>query len=326
MNADAVREAVARAAARRVAAGLGGDTTAYRLVHDRWDALPGVRVDRLGDVASIRLRAAEVTTPSYVETLAAALAETGLRRGHVLRDQPEKVRGLAADVDDGPLEAALAAGGLQPFAGPVVALERGQRFELSTAAGFSCGLFFDMRDVRAALASRWSGRKTLNLFAYTCGFGVALGARNEVINVDTSGPYLEWGRRNYALNGLEVRDEHFVRADAFAWLEGAVRRGVTYDAVTLDPPSYSAGRRGRARRFSVERDLGELIELAVRVLAPSGELFVATNHEALPRDAFAAAVRRACAGAGRRVEQAWDPPPDYPVDRAVWHLRTALIA
>jgi len=78
----------------------------------------------------------------------------------------------------------------------------------------------------------------------------------------------------------------FVEGDAFEFLARSLRRGDRFDAVVLDPPVYSRGKKGRSREFSLRRDLGPLVEDALSLLAPGGELFVSTNYAALEPHAF----------------------------------------
>lgn len=325
LTASEIRSRVAAAHERRVAAGLGDDTNAYRIIHDQYDGLPWLRVDRLGDFAMIKYRHEHWTNERPAMELVKALRSMGLKGAAFVFDAPSKDSAAAADARDRALNGWL--GDLE-FNAPeetILARENGRRYALSATAGFSCGLFFDMRGVRQDLAEHWSGKRVLNLFAYTCGFGVALADSCEVTNVDVSSRYLDWGRHNYALNGLGVADEHFVRKDAFEYLEIAVKKQNYFDAIILDPPSYSAGKRGRSRRFSLRNDLPELVGLALDALASGGELFVATNYESLSRRKFDALVLDNAAPRGKRIVRRWGPGPDFPAPDEVYHLKTALV-
>ena len=315
-----VAAAIVRAAAMRADAGLGVETTAYRLFHDHWDGVAGLRIDRLGDTALVRVRDEALATTTHALDISTGVRLLGLKHAACRFDPPAKV---TASLDHNPVAAVVSAlehAGLSEPPSAPTGLERGLRYELSTRAGFSCGLFFDMRAARSDLAERWRGLRILNLFAYTCAFGVCLGAANHVVNVDLSAPTLAWGQRNYALNGLEIPTGAFVREDAFAFLRRAARKGDRYDAVVLDPPPYSAGKRGKASRFSLRSDLQALVAEAAAIVAPGGEMFVSTNLESLGRDAFDRAVRPAGVPLRR-----WGPGPDYPVPTERWPLNAALL-
>lgn len=326
---DAIARAIERAAARREAAGVAAAASGYRLVHDEWDSAPGLVIERLGDFALVRYRDPSWAGAAAVDAIEAGLRAVGLAGARWVFDAPAKDRTDAGTERDEAIEATLQARGFATPREPFPIREYERSYRVSTRSGFSCGLFFDMRECRRELALRWSGRRVLNLFAYTCGFGVALSPHNEVVNVDTSGAALDHGRDNYRLNSFEPAEGAFVKRDAFDWLHVAARVGNRFDAVVLDPPSYSAGkkaRRGGARRFSLDDDLDELLALALGVLEPGGEAFVATNSESIDRERFA---RRVAAAAGRRslaIRHEWPPAADYPVPSSCYHLKTALLA
>lgn len=320
---------VEAAAQRRVDAGVTEVADSYRLVHGRWDALPGLRVERLADWAVVRYR-----DPSWADDATATALVDGLRRAGVLGatwiyDASAKDRTPASNARDEALEARMGALDFRSPEDTILGHEYDRTFALSSRSGFSCGLFFDMRECRHDLAQRWHGKSVLNLFSYTCGFGVVLAGNNDVTNVDTSAPALDWGRQSYALNDLPVEDGAFVKKDAFSYLEIAAKVGNRFDAVILDPPSYSAGKRGKrskARRFSLRDDLGELVALALDVLEPDGELFASTNLESLDRETFAAIVERQAGLRGKRIRRRWSPAGDFPVPDDAYHLKTALVA
>jgi 23S rRNA (cytosine1962-C5)-methyltransferase len=190
--------------------------------------------------------------------------------------------------------------------------EVGVRYEVRPAAGLSVGLFLDMRDVRAWLRQVCAERRVLNLFAYTCSFGVSamLGSAARVLNIDVSRPYLEWGMANYALNGLAVDPRDFVYGDAFDWLHRFARRGERFDMVIVDPPSFSS------TPFSVTRDYARLVEAAARVASPDAVLLAATNHAATSDARFDAWLRQGLAAAERRgrIVKRWhEPEEDFPL-------------
>jgi 23S rRNA (cytosine1962-C5)-methyltransferase len=191
-------------------------------------------------------------------------------------------------------------------------LEHGVRHLVQPEAGLSVGLFLDMREFRAWLRHNAATRTVLNLFAYTCSFGVAasLGGAARVVNLDVSRPYLAWGKDNYRLNDLAVDDRDFIYGDAFDWLGRFERRRTRFDMVIVDPPSFSS------TPFSVTRDYPRLVAAAARVVAPAGMLVAATNHAGTPDDQFDYWLRSGLKMAGRdgRVLHSWhEPAVDFPV-------------
>jgi 23S rRNA (cytosine1962-C5)-methyltransferase len=157
----------------------------------------------------------------------------------------------------------------------------------------------------------------LNLFAYTCAFGVAAasGGARRVLNLDLSRSYLAWGQENYALNNLPVDDSDFVYGDALDWLARFAKRGQRFDLVIVDPPTFSTSRRGS---LALERDYPRLAAAAARVVAPGGILLAATNHAGISGPRFDAALARGLAEADRRARwlESWhEPPLDFPIAR-----------
>jgi 23S rRNA (cytosine1962-C5)-methyltransferase len=190
--------------------------------------------------------------------------------------------------------------------------EYGTRYEVRMWDGLSTGLFLDHREHRRALADRRPGR-VLNLFAYTCAFSMTLArAGAHVTNVDVSGRYLDWGRRNVALNGLDGSTVRFLRRDAMEYLAQAARRDdERFDLVILDPPTFAAAnkRRGVAAWRAVD-DYPALIGAAARVLAPGGAIFAASNTRELAKAGALADLIDASSPRSPR----WLELPPWPVD------------
>lgn len=152
------------------------------------------------------------------------------------------------------------------------------RFIVNLGAYLDTGLFLDHRLTRRMVADRARGKRFLNLFAYTGSFTVyaAAGGAEATVSVDLSNTYLEWARRNLALNGLMSPRHRFVREDVFVFLDRAVREGERYDLVVMDPPSFSNSKR-MADVLDVQRDHGLLIRKCRQLLSPGGQLFFSTN-------------------------------------------------
>jgi len=128
------------------------------------------------------------------------------------------------------------------------------------------------------------GKRFLNLFAYTGTATVyaAKGGAVSTTSVDMSNTYLEWARRNMALNGLSDRRHEFVRADCLEWLDQAAKRG-RYGLIFLDPPSFSTSKRMEAS-FDVQRDHVALIRKTVALLEPAGILIFSNNRRGFKMD------------------------------------------
>ncbi|XOV89181.1 MAG: bifunctional 23S rRNA (guanine(2069)-N(7))-methyltransferase RlmK/23S rRNA (guanine(2445)-N(2))-methyltransferase RlmL [Pseudomonadota bacterium] len=138
------------------------------------------------------------------------------------------------------------------------------------------GLFLDHRPLRLRLYREAKDKSFLNLFAYTCTATVqaAAGGALRTTSVDMSRTYLDWGRHNMAQNGFTGPNHAFIQADCIGWLES--QRDLSYDIIMLDPPTFSNSKRMDSA-LDVQRDHGNLIEGAMRLLNPGGKLYFSTN-------------------------------------------------
>lgn len=160
---------------------------------------------------------------------------------------------------------------------PFLILENDIRYEISFQSGYSQGIFLDQRDNRAEVRSMMKpGLRLLNTFAYTGAFSVAAAmAGAETTTLDLSQPYLDWAKRNFSHNGLDPAAHHYCKGDTFHWLRRFAKQGRRFDAIVLDPPTFSRDEKGKV--FRVENDFGELAALAAQVLAPDGWMLCCTN-------------------------------------------------
>ena len=168
--------------------------------------------------------------------------------------------------------------------------EGGLRFWVNLTDYLDTGVFLDHRPIRAMIRGLAHGGRFLNLFAYTGTATVyaAAGAAASTTTVDMSSVYLDWARRNMALNGFAEGPTHrFVRADCLAWL--ATPHPERYHLIFLDPPTFSNSKRMGARTFDVQRDHAALIRAAAGLLARGGVLLFSNNfrHFKMNRAALA---------------------------------------
>jgi 23S rRNA (cytosine1962-C5)-methyltransferase len=157
----------------------------------------------------------------------------------------------------------------------------------------------------------------LNVFAYTCGFSVcAAKGGAKTTSLDLSQKYLEWGRRNFVLNGLDPAAHDFIYGDAFDWLGRLAKKARTFDVIVLDPPTFSQSKERGV--FRAETDYGELVSAALPLLKTGGVLFASTNAADWPPEKFLAAIEKNVRAAKRKIlQQHYAPqPPDFPISRA----------
>ena len=160
---------------------------------------------------------------------------------------------------------------------PFPILENGVSFEISFQSGYSQGIFLDQRYNRNEVRKRMKpGLRLLNTFAYTGAFSVAAAmAGAETTTLDLSQPYLDWAKRNLAHNSVDPSAHHFCKGDTFHWLRRFAKQGRKFDAIVLDPPTFSRDEKGKV--FRVEENFGELAALAAEVLTPGGWMLCCTN-------------------------------------------------
>lgn len=185
----------------------------------------------------------------------------------------------------------------------MVVVENGLRFRVRPYDGFSVGLFLEQRNNRAWVRHYSAGLRVLNLFAYTCGFGVAAGCGGsaECVHVDVSKRYLEWGRCNLALNGVPLESQRFILSDSFEYLRRARRQNRWFDLIILDPPSLGRDKRSGSV-FTIQRDLPRLVDEALERLRPAGTMLLCTNHRPTSLDLLAESVEDAATRHHRTVQ------------------------
>jgi 23S rRNA (cytosine1962-C5)-methyltransferase len=137
------------------------------------------------------------------------------------------------------------------------------------------GLFLDHRPLRQMVFKESAGKKVLNLFSYTGSISVfaALGGATKVTSVDMSATYMEWAKKNFEHNKLNVDQHLFVVESALEWLPRASQR---FDLIVLDPPTFSNSKK-MDEDFEVEKDQVNLIKNCLRILAPEGVLYFSNN-------------------------------------------------
>ena len=235
-------------------------TDAYRIADGE-----ECRIERFGDGVIIS-RAAEALAPGILEELGTWCGRAGVSIERIYARR--LVVGPGKDDTPRPI-------GRVPSQHTSVAHEEGLSFEIDFLAGYSCGLFLDQRANRSWLRAS-NARNMLNIFSYTCSFSVAAAAGGaRTLSIDLSKAALERGRRNFVLNGLSLEGHRFIADDAFDVLPRLARRGEKFDAIVLDPPTFSRGRSGRL--FRAERDYGRLIELASACATSGAVILLSTN-------------------------------------------------
>ena len=193
------------------------------------------------------------------------------------------------------------------------------------------GLFLDMRHVRLEVEERFremsgaspahladlanlensaqTGLRFLNLFSYTCSFSVhaRLGGAAVATNADISGKILDKGRENYALNGLDLRPGEFFRGNAIEYVHWAQKKGLRFDGIVLDPPSFA---RFKGFNFNVREHLMPLVADCATLLNPGGFFMVSSNYSEFNLSAFARDVLAAVSSVHPNAKTSWKKSQD----------------
>jgi 23S rRNA G2069 N7-methylase RlmK/C1962 C5-methylase RlmI len=137
------------------------------------------------------------------------------------------------------------------------------------------GLFLDHRETRQVVASMAARKRLLNLFAYTCSFSVHAALKGAIFtkSVDMSNTYTEWGKFNYFLNAIPLKNNVIVREDCLKFLD---EEEETYDIIVIDPPTISRSKK-MDQMFDIQIDYVSLIKKALKLLNEGGVIFFSTN-------------------------------------------------
>lgn len=172
-----------------------------------------------------------------------------------------------------------------------VVREQPYRFFVNFTDYLDTGLFLDHRPTRRLIAELASGKRFLNLFAYT-GTATVYAAGGGAIastTVDMSRTYLDWAKRNLALNELATPAHGFVQANCLTWLEEQRTTARRWDLMFIDPPTHSRSKR-MTEDFDVQRDHAKLLNLARELLTPRGTIVFSNNYTRFKLDANALAA------------------------------------
>lgn len=248
--------------AKQFTAFAAAETDAHRLFSG-----PAGWVERLGEDTLISYR-----NEAARDELAAGLAKWGAEAGWTPRRVFAKFLPRQNEDRDPP----VLISGEPSLPLTTVVREADVRFGLDFGAGYSAGLFLDQRANRARLR-QLAPKRLLNTFAYTGSFSVVAAlAGATTVSVDLSKKSLDRARANFALNAIESGEGHrFLADDVLDVLPRLAKRGDQFDAIILDPPTFSRGNKGR--RWRVEDDFEDLLIAALEVAAPAAHLLLSTN-------------------------------------------------
>ena len=279
------------------------DSPFHRLVHAEADGLPGLVIDRFGDLAVIQPNAA--WAEAHLETIVAALRDvTGVAR--VVKNGQGRARQLEGLAE----ETVVLAGTVE---GPVAVTMNDATYLADVLGGQKTGLFFDQRDNHAFAARLARGGRMLDVFSHVGGFALAALAGGAIssLAVDSSAPALALAEQGAARSGFA--DRFAIRqGDAFTVMEALEGEGARFDLVVCDPPAFAPN---KAALEAGLRAYERVARRAAALVAPGGYLGLCSCSHAVDLAAFRAACARGIGRAGRRAQllHTGFAGPDHPV-------------
>lgn len=289
-------------------------TTGYRLIAGESDGLPGITIDIYANwiVCQLLSAGAELQRGVIVEALRSVFPEHNVyERSDVdvrKKEGLEQVTGVLH-------------GAFEPPADLVIE-ENGLKLYVDIVSGHKTGYYLDQRDARQAIKKYAKGKRVLNCFSYTGGFGLyaASAGASFVRNLDMSQPALDIAARNLELNGLNSDHLEHVQGDVFQLLRN-YQSGEKFDVIVLDPPKFVDSKASLTRACRGYKDINRL---AAKLLNPGGILMTFSCSGLLSAELFQKVVADGVLDAGREMQiiertfQAADHPVSLPYPEGLY--------
>ena len=273
-------------------------TTAFRLFNQEGDGFGGLTVDLYGDYAVFSWY------NSYVYQIRKVISEAFSQVFPEVLGTYEKIRFKGLDY-----ESAHVYGQEAPEFFTV--LENGVLYQVFMNDGLMTGIFLDQHEVRGSLVDGLAmGKSLLNMFSYTAAFSVAaaMGGASQTTSVDLAKRSRELSQAHFQANGISTDDHRFIVMDVFEYFKYAKRKGLTYDVIVLDPPSFA---RNKKQTFSVAKDYHKLISQSLEILNPGGIIIASTNAANVSRQKFTEQIDKGFAGRSYQILNKYGLPADF---------------
>ena len=273
-------------------------TTAFRLFNQEGDGFGGLTVDLYGDYAVFSWY------NSYVYQIRQTISEAFRQVFPEVLGAYEKIRFKGLDY-----ESAHVYGQEAPDFFTV--LENGVLYQVFMNDGLMTGIFLDQHEVRGSLVDGLAtGKSLLNMFSYTAAFSVAaaMGGASQTTSVDLAKRSRELSQVHFQANGISTDDHRFIVMDVFEYFKYAKRKGLTYDVIVLDPPSFA---RNKKQTFSVAKDYHKLISQSLEILNPGGIIIASTNAANVSRQKFTEQIDKGFAGRSYQILNKYGLPADF---------------
>jgi len=263
-------------------------TTAFRLFNQEGDEFGGMTLDLYGDYVVFSWY------NSYVYSLRQEIIAAFNQVFPEVLGAYEKIRFKGLDYESAHIYG-------QEAAEYFTVLENGVLYQV----------FMNDGEVRGSLVDGLAmGKSLLNMFSYTAAFSVAaaMGGASETTSVDLAKRSRELSEAHFHANGLSLDNHRLLVMDVFEYFKYAKRKGLSYDVIVLDPPSFA---RNKKQTFSVAKDYHKLISQSLEILNPGGIIIASTNAANVSRQKFTEQINKGFAGRKYQILNKYGLPADF---------------
>jgi len=282
------------------------NTTAFRVFNGEGDGIGGLTIDYYDDFYVVSWYSEGIYT--FKDTLIRVLDDLLEYKG-IYEKKRFDTKGHYIDDDD------FVKGDRGEF--PIIAAENGMNFAVYLNDGAMVGIFLDQHDVRKAIRDKYAnGKNVLNTFSYTGAFSVAaaLGGAVKTTSVDLAKRSKSKTIEQFSVNGIDYEQQNIIVMDVFDYFKYAKRKGLAFDLVILDPPSFA---RSKKRTFRTAKDYPSLLKDTIEITEKNGIIAASANTAAFGMKKFRGFVDKAFGemNVSYRILEKFSLPHDFIVNR-----------
>ena len=279
------------------------DTTAFRLFNGEGDGIGGVTIDFYDGYLLIQWYSKGIY--AYKDSMIEAIDGLELSYKAIYEKKRFDTAGQYVEDDD------FVKGERGDF--PVIVQENGIQYAVDLNDGAMTGIFLDQRHVRKAIRDKYAnGRRVLNTFSYTGAFSIAaaLGGAEKTTSVDVANRSLAKTIEQFSANGIDYEAHDIKVMDVFKYFGYAEKKGLEFDLIILDPPSFA---RTKKRTFSAAKDYKNLLKETIAITAKNGIIVASTNSSAFNMKKFKGFIETAFKETNERYDilEEYTLPEDF---------------
>ncbi|MCT6680946.1 class I SAM-dependent rRNA methyltransferase [Bacillus velezensis] len=279
------------------------DTSAFRLFNGEGDGIGGVTIDFYDGYLLIQWYSKGIY--AYKDSMIEAIDGLELSYKAIYEKKRFDTAGQYVEDDD------FVKGERGDF--PVIVQENGIQYAVDLNDGAMTGIFLDQRHVRKAIRDKYAnGRRVLNTFSYTGAFSIAaaLGGAEKTTSVDVANRSLAKTIEQFSANGIDYEAHDIKVMDVFKYFGYAEKKGLEFDLIILDPPSFA---RTKKRTFSAAKDYKNLLKETIAITAKNGIIVASTNSSAFNMKKFKGFIETAFKETNERYDilEEYTLPEDF---------------